>query len=277
MHVYQFAYVSDSLFHEPSKRHFICHQCTHLVKMVVTPNFLEYFQVKLTTLAFQIVWAVRCTFRMVKNVKLTRLVWTRRTGWDPMYKRSHSLEFYGRYKTPAAISLRKRWQIVGMSSGGMRPGAIATQLHVSRKSVWSTLSLHRRTQDVTPGKSSGHPRKTTARQNLLLFGMLRRGRRRSAASHRDEWRNDLERPVSMVTVNRKLLERSYRARRPVMKPKLTARHKDFVCVLPGSTVISLSITGVMLCLATSPVPCSIVSMAELGRGGCVEKHCVMIV
>ena len=59
--------------------------------------------------------------------------------------------------------------------------AIATQLHVSRKSVWSILSLHRRTQDVTPRKS-GRPRKTTARQDRLFFGMVRRGRQRSAAS-----------------------------------------------------------------------------------------------
>ena len=104
----------------------------------------------------------------------------------------------------------------------MRPGAIATQLHVSRESI---LSLHRRTQDVTPRKSSDRPRKTTARQDCLLFGMVRRGRRRSAASRRDEWRNDLERPVSRVTINRRLLERGYRARRPVKKPKLTARRK----------------------------------------------------
>ena len=123
---------------------------------------------------------------------------------------------------PASISLRKGWQIVGMSREGMKPGAIATQLHVSRKSVWSILSLHRRTQDITPRKSSGHPRQTTARQDCLLFGMVRRWRRRSTVSLWDEWRNDLERPV---TVNRRLLERGYRARRPVKKPKRNARHK----------------------------------------------------
>ena len=109
----------------------------------------------------------------------------------------------------------------------MRPGAIATQLNVSRKSVWSILSVHRRTQDATPRKSSGHPGKTTAPQDRLFFRMVRRRRRRSAASLRDEWRNDLERPVSRVTVNRRLLERGYRPRRPVKKPKLTARHKGF--------------------------------------------------
>ena len=109
----------------------------------------------------------------------------------------------------------------------MIPGAIATQLHVSRKFVWFILSVHRQTQDVTPRKSSGRPRNTTARQDRLFFRMVRRGRRRSAASLRDEWRNDLERPVSRVTVNRRLLERGYRPRRPVKKPKLTACHKGF--------------------------------------------------
>ena len=106
----------------------------------------------------------------------------------------------------------------------MSRGAIATQLHVSMKFVWSIMSLHRRTQDVTRRKSSGRPRKTTARQDRLFFRMVRLGRRRSAASLSDEWRNDLERPVSRVTINRRLLERGNRPRRPVKKPKLTARH-----------------------------------------------------
>ena len=197
----------------------------------------------MTTLAFRIVWAVKCTFLLVNNVKLTRLVRARRTGWGPMYKRHHSLhsecsckphrgfqntvksKLYGPNKMPAPNSLRKRWQIVGMSRGSLRPGAIATQIHVSRKSVWSILSLHKRTHDVTPGKSSGSHRMTSARQNRLHLGMVRRGRRRLVASLRDEWRNDLERPVSKVTVNRRLLERGYRMRRLVKKPKLTVCHK----------------------------------------------------
>ena len=56
--------------------------------------------------------------------------------------------------------------------------------------------------------------------------MVRRGRRRSAASLRDECRNDLARPVSRVTVNQRLLLRGYRARRPIKKPKLAAHHKE---------------------------------------------------
>ena len=52
-------------------------------------------------------------------------------------------------------------------------------------------------------------------QDRLVFGMVRRGRRRSAVSLRYEWRNDLERPVSRVTVKWRLLERVYQARRPL--------------------------------------------------------------
>ena len=87
---------------------------------------------------------------------------------------------------PAPMTMWKRWQSVGMSNEGMISGAIATLLNVSRKVAWSILSLHRRTQDVTPRKSSGRHRKTTARQDRLLFSMVRRGRRRSEASLRDE-------------------------------------------------------------------------------------------
>ena len=64
----------------------------------------------------------------------------------------------------------------------------------------------------------------SARQDRLLFGMVRRGWGRSA-SLRDEWRNDLERTVCRLTVNWRLLERGYQARRPIKKPKLTASHK----------------------------------------------------
>ena len=169
----------------------------------------------------------------------------------------------------APINLRKWWQNVEMRRGGIRPTALALfSTQHFRTLVLYSLVQPRRTQDVTPRKSSGRPRKTFACQDRLLFGMVRRGRRRSAASLSDESRNDIERPVSRVAVNWRLLEWDYRARRSVKKTKPTARHKGLRLRIVRQ---HRNLTGVMLCLATSIVSCSIASMAESGWGVCVHK------
>ena len=126
---------------------------------------------------------------------------------------------------PSPLSIKKRWKIVGMKIGGMRVCDIARNVRVSRKAVWAVLSLYRNTNDVTPGKSPGRPRKTTARQDRQLILMARRGRTRSAASLREEWQDNIGVPISRETVNRRLVKKGYRARRPVRKQRLMPRHK----------------------------------------------------
>lgn len=112
-----------------------------------------------------------------------------------------------------------------MRQAGQSITAVARAVGISRNTVRSILAIHQRTGRVDPGKSTGRPRISTDRQDRLLFNMCRRGRFRTAASMRTEWRTVLNRGVSRQTVNRRLVRRGYFARRPIRKRILTVRNK----------------------------------------------------
>lgn len=107
----------------------------------------------------------------------------------------------------------------------MRSQQIAHDLGTTMKTVCSIKRLFRNTGDVKPRKSTGRPRITTAREDRVLYIMARQGRRRSAASLRHEWHQRINGRPSRETVNRRLIERGYRARRPIRQPRLTQRHR----------------------------------------------------
>ena len=89
----------------------------------------------------------------------------------------------------------------------------------------AVLSLFRNTNDVTPGKSTGRRRKTTARHDRQLILVTCRGRTRCTESLREEWQRNIGGPISRETVNQRLVRRGYRARRPTWRPCLTQRRK----------------------------------------------------
>lgn len=126
---------------------------------------------------------------------------------------------------PGPVSEAIRWQAVGLSRAGATAGDIALQLGIARITVHRILRRYRNTNNVTPDKSTGRPRKTTAREDRLLLNMVRRDRTRSARALSQDWQQTLNRPISRETTNRRMLERGYKAYRPVKKPKLSARHK----------------------------------------------------
>ena len=129
------------------------------------------------------------------------------------------------YAMPAPLSMRRRWQIVGMSRAGARSARIAHVLGATRKTVCKILRLYREMGNVQPSKSTGHPRKTTERQDCLLVRMARMGCANSASTLRREFRQATNVNVSRETINKRLVKSGYRARRPIVKPRLLNRHK----------------------------------------------------
>ena len=65
----------------------------------------------------------------------------------------------------AAINMRKRWKIVNFHNNGRSSTDIARELRICRKSVGRILRIHQATNDIIPGKSTGHRHKTTARND----------------------------------------------------------------------------------------------------------------
>lgn len=126
---------------------------------------------------------------------------------------------------PGPINIGLRNQVVAYSNTGMKQGEIAQIIGVSRATVNRVLRRRVETGSVDPGKSTGRPRITTAREDRRLFNIARRNRTKSSTSISAELRAQHLIRISRSTVNRRLVQRGYRARRMVKKPLLTARHR----------------------------------------------------
>ena len=99
--------------------------------------------------------------------------------------------------TPMGI----RHEVFALAREGIKQGAIAARVGLTRATVNRILKRHAATGSLVPGKSSGAPRKTTPRQDRTLLRMIRQDRVLSPQA------------------------RGYRAYRPTTKPLLTANHR----------------------------------------------------
>ena len=124
---------------------------------------------------------------------------------------------------PLSIDIRRR--IVRLSRDGYKQVHIAEIFGVSQGAVSKILRRHRETNDLTPIKPPGRPRLTTARNDRRLLHLSRTNRRMSSARLRHLWTRTIGIPLSRQTVNRRLLEHGYRARRPLKRIRLTRAHR----------------------------------------------------
>ena len=123
--------------------------------------------------------------------------------------------------TPMGI----RHEVFALAREGIKQGAIAARVGLTRATVNSILKRHAATGSLVPGKSSGAPRKTTPRQDRALLRMVRQDRFLSARALTARMRNLYGMRAGRTTVNNRLLSRGYRAYRPTTKPLLTANHR----------------------------------------------------
>lgn len=124
---------------------------------------------------------------------------------------------------PTPIGLRH--EVLALAREGMRHGDIAARVGIARRTVIRILQRHAITGNLEPGKSTGPPRKTTARQDRALFRMVRQDRYKSARFLTERMRNLYGVRAGRKTINNRLVERGYRARRPLRKTPLTAYHR----------------------------------------------------
>ena len=124
---------------------------------------------------------------------------------------------------PTPMSIRH--EVFALAREGIKQGAIAARVGVTRATVNRILKRHAATGSLVPGKSSGAPRKTTPRQDRALLRMVRQDRFLSARALTARMRNLYGMRAGRTTVNNRLLSRNYRAYRPTTKPLLTANHR----------------------------------------------------
>ena len=116
------------------------------------------------------------------------------------------------------------WVVFALAREGIKQGAIAARVGLTRVTVNRILKRHAATGSLVPGKSSGAPRKTTPWQDRALLRMVRQDRFLSARALTARMRNLYGMRAGRTTVNNRLLSRGYRAYRPTTKPLLTANH-----------------------------------------------------
>ncbi len=104
-------------------------------------------------------------------------------------------------------------------------GAIAERVWISRETVNRILKRDRETVNVNPGKYIGLPRASTDRDGRTLVRIVHQDRFISCNALNAEWAHMSDVYVSRRTVNGQLIHMGYRARKSVVKLKLTQRHK----------------------------------------------------
>ena len=125
------------------------------------------------------------------------------------------------HPTPMGI----RHEVFALACEGIKQGAIAARVGLTRAIVNSILKRHAATGSLVPDKSSGAPRKTTPRQDHALLRIVPQDRFLSARALTARMRNLYGMRAGRTTVNNRLLSRGYRAYRPTTKPLLTANHR----------------------------------------------------
>ena len=124
---------------------------------------------------------------------------------------------------PTPMSIRH--EVFTLACEGIKQGAIAARVGLTRATVNRILKRHAATGSLVPGKSSGAPRKTTPRKYRVLLRMVRQDRFLGARALTARMRNLYGMRAGRTTVNNRLLSRGYRAYRPTTKPLLTANHR----------------------------------------------------
>ena len=127
---------------------------------------------------------------------------------------------------PTPMSIRH--EVIALAREGIKQGAIAARVGLTRATVNGILKRHAATGSLVPGKSSGAPWKTTPRQDRALLRMVRQDRFLSARALTTLMRNLYGMRAGCTTANNRLLSHGYRAYRPTQKPLLTANHRHLL-------------------------------------------------
>jgi transposase len=113
------------------------------------------------------------------------------------------------------LTIPERWQAVGMHNGGFSHRRVADHFRVNHSIIVRLMHRFRQTGNVTDRPRAGRPRKTTLREDRLIF---RRARQRPFSTA-------FGGHISTRTVIRRLHHQGMRARRTIKRPQLTLCHR----------------------------------------------------
>jgi transposase len=85
------------------------------------------------------------------------------------------------------LTIAERWQAIRMSNTGMSSRNIAVQFNVNHTVIGRLIQRYHQTGTVNDRPSSGRPRLTSPREDILLTRRAKRGPFTSATKLREHW------------------------------------------------------------------------------------------
>ena len=125
--------------------------------------------------------------------------------------------------TRRKLSDTERWQAVGMVRGGMSYRQTAERFNVSHSVIVRLKQRVNQTGSVQEHQRTWKSLKTTPRANRFLIGLARQQPFSTANTLRSRW--IVNGRISRRTINRRLNNTRFRARRPIKRSLLTICHK----------------------------------------------------
>ena len=126
---------------------------------------------------------------------------------------------------PRLTGIGVRHRLLAYADTGVTQADIAERVGITHETVIRILMRNWETGSLVPGKSTGSPRVSSQRDDRVLGRIARQDRSKSCESLRAEWIQGTNIQASTRTVNRRLEDMDYRARRSAVKPMLTPKHK----------------------------------------------------
>ena len=115
--------------------------------------------------------------------------------------------------------------VVALRAQGLKQVDIAAFYGITQREVKKIPKRNAETGRPTSRPRLGCHRKTTIRQDRVLIRLSTAGRTKPASSLRTEWQNDINVPVSVPLVKKRLVSAGYHSRRPLWKPIITIGHR----------------------------------------------------
>jgi transposase len=124
------------------------------------------------------------------------------------------------------VSEQTKWQIIAYHKISYANTSIADLLKISEHCVRNTIEKWEKTGDVKDLKRSGRPRKTTQKEDSILFRLSRMSPMASLPQLRSKWLNlDGTPKASVQTISRRLLSFKLSSHIAIEKPMLTKNNR----------------------------------------------------
>lgn len=124
------------------------------------------------------------------------------------------------------LTVEEASRAIGLLQSGLSQRQVGERFNVSHSVISRLLARFQQTNSVKQRQKSGRPRKTTVRQDRQIVLLAKRNRMSSAVSLNRDVRTATGVRMSVQTVRNRLHASGLHARKPAVRPPLTADHRN---------------------------------------------------